>query len=490
MKLLPSTKIHDLIETYPFLLDFLAEYRPKFSILKNKAMQATMGRMATLSIVASIGDVSLTTLLKDIAEEIKRETGEEIEFAVLSTPGKDREKLDELKKIIIDLHAGVEFSEVKKRFDRLMAEIEPTQIAKMEEELIRDGMPSEEIQRLCDLHVSVFKDSLEKQEPVEAPPGHPVHTMMAENTEFSGVIRELDTLVQKLADSSNQEKFRGLKPGFDTVLSKMAELNKHYIRKENQLFPFLEKHDFTGPSKVMWGIHDEIRKMLKDLRNAVENDDTASVIELGPKLSRTIVEMIYKENTILFPTAIDILSEEEWIEIRKGEDEIGYAFVTPGTEWPPEAMDIAKDVGKEGKSAAFLNLDTGSLSPEQVNLLFTHLPIEISFIDEHDEMRYYSDTPERVFPRSPGVIGRKVQNCHPPKSVQIVNSILEAFRAGTKDSAEFWIEMEGRMILIRYFAVRGREGTYIGTIEVTQDITRIRELKGERRLLDWDDEIR
>ncbi|HDY90049.1 MAG TPA: DUF438 domain-containing protein, partial [bacterium] len=356
----------------------------------------------------------------------------------------------------------------------------------MEEELIREGMPAEEIQKLCDLHVTVFKDALEENKPVEAPAGHPVHTMMAENAEFSQIINELDITMKKLVVNTSQDKVRELKSDFETIISKLAEIEKHYVRKENQLFPFLEKHGITGPSQVMWGIHDEIRQLLKDFGNAVEDDNTASIIETGPKVSRNIVEMIYKENNILFPMALDTLSEEEWINIHKGEAEIGYAFVTPEAVWYSDAPAVKESIEISDESSADFKLDTGTLTLEQINLMLTHLPVEVSFVDENDAVRYYSDTPERTFPRSPGIIDRKVQNCHPPKSIHIVNRILEAFRDGSKDTADFRIQMGGKTILIRYFAVRNHEGTYRGTLEVTQDITEILDMKGEQRLLDWD----
>jgi len=266
----------------------------------------------------------------------------------------------------------------------------------------------------------------------------------------------------------------------------LSLLDTHYVRKENQLFPYLEKHGVTGPSQVMWGIHDEIRGMLKKISAAVDSMDISVLSETGPALSRAVIEMIYKENSILFPMAVDTLSDKEWLEIRKGEDEVGYAFVKPGGEWPEERS-AGEPVAHEEKPENLLKLDTGALTVDQVNLLLKHLPVEVSFVDENNVVRYYSDTKDRIFPRSPGVIGRTVQNCHPPKSVHIVNRILESFRSGEKDYADFWIRMHGRMILIRYFAVRDSESTYKGTIEVTQDITDIKSLEGEQRLLDWDD---
>jgi DUF438 domain-containing protein len=237
----------------------------------------------------------------------------------------------------------------------------------------------------------------------------------------------------------------------------------------------------------MWGRPDEIRAMIKSLTASAASSDTAAVAETGPKISRAVVEMIYKENSILFPMAMDTLSEEEWREIRSGEDEVGYAFVKPGTEWPASGSSgepVSGAASGDGQGA--IGLDTGALTPEQINLMLKHLPVELSFVDENDTVRYYSGTEERIFPRSPGVIGRTVQKCHPPKSVHIVERILDEFKSGGKNSADFHIGMNGRMIRISYYAVRDSKGVYRGTIEVTQDVTDIVGLSGEKRLLDWD----
>jgi DUF438 domain-containing protein len=201
-------------------------------------------------------------------------------------------------------------------------------------------------------------------------------------------------------------------------------------------------------------------------------------------LIKMVNDMIYKEEHILFPMALETLSEEDWAKARRGEEEIGYAWIKPETEWKAseEAIPQALLADKVGS----LNLDTGQLTPDQVNLMLTHLPIDISFVDEKDEVAYYSASPERIFPRSPGVIGRKVQNCHPPKSMDMVQKILDEFRAGKKDTADFWIQMRGKFLLIRYFAVRDAEGKYRGCLEVSQDVTAIRKLEGQKRLLDWE----
>jgi DUF438 domain-containing protein len=188
--------------------------------------------------------------------------------------------------------------------------------------------------------------------------------------------------------------------------------------------------------------------------------------------------------------AFDTLSDEEWAAVRAGEGEIGYAFITGVPAWPPADEAAAGGAGAAGAPAGpaapagLLELKTGGLTLEQLNLMLTALPIDVQFVDEHDQVRFYSEG-ERIFPRSPGVIGRKVQNCHPPASVHKVQQVIDAFRAGDKSTAEFWIELGGKFLHIRYFAVRDAAGAYRGTVETAQDVTGIRALEGQRRLLDW-----
>lgn len=207
-------------------------------------------------------------------------------------------------------------------------------------------------------------------------------------------------------------------------------------------------------------------------------------------LAKMADDMVGKEEKVLHPMAVDTLSDDEWAEIRAGEGEIGYAFVTGVPAWPPADAAAGAGVGAAGPPAGpaapagLLQLTTGGLTLEQMDLMLTTLPIDFQFVDEHDQVRYYSEG-ERIFPRSPGVIGRKVQNCHPPSSVHKVQQIIDAFRAGDKSTAEFWIELGGTFLHIRYFAVRDASGAYRGVVETVQDVTGIRALEGQRRLLDW-----
>lgn len=380
-------------------------------------------------------------------------------------------RLETLKGIIKELHEGKDAETQKKKFEELIKDVAPWEIAQMEQRLIAEGMPETEIKNLCEVHVQVFKEALEHKIVPGLPAGHPVHTLMLENRAAEGILKEAEDV----------KDFAKEKDKLLEILDRLRQIDKHFARKENQLFPIIETKGITGPSKVMWALHDDIRGFIKDVRKRVIDNKMETVaIEA---LVKMVNDMIYKEEHILFPMALETLSEDEWAKVRKGEEEIGFAWIKPEAQWKPAAESFQQALLAE--KVGSLNLDTGQLTAEQVNLVMTHLPVDISFVNENDEVVYYSASPVRIFPRSPGVIGRKVQNCHPPKSVGMVEKILSEFKAGSKSVADFWIQMQGKFILIKYFAVRDAEGEYRGCLEVSQDVTEIRKLEGQKRLLDW-----
>jgi len=473
MELSPKTKVNDLIARYAFLKDFLIALNPEFKMLNNPFMQKTVGRIATLGKVAMIGGMDVKKLIDNIAAEIKQKAGETVTVSTEDRgPDEQDVRIETLKGIIKELHAGKDAESQKKKFGELIKDVAPWEIAQMEQRLISEGMPAAEIKSLCSVHVQVFQEALEKKTVPGLPAGHPVHTLMLENRAAEGILKEAEAIRDY---GKEKDQLLG-------ILDRLALIDKHFLRKENQLFPIIETKGITGPSKVMWALHDDIRGFIKDVRKRV-TDGTMEKVAVDV-LVKMVVDMIYKEEHILFPMALEMLSEEEWVKARKGEEEIGYAWITPESVWKPVAGSFQQEMLAE--KIGSLNLDTGQLTAEQVNLLLTHLPVDISFVNENDEVAYYSASPERIFPRSPGVIGRKVQNCHPPKSVDTVEKILASFKAGTKDVAEFWIQMGGRVLHIRYFAMRDGTGKYRGCLEVSQDITRIQRITGQKRLLDWE----
>lgn len=392
---------------------------------------------------------------------------------------------EELKRLILDLHAGGDLAEIQARFREIVGTVSGVEVARMEQELIAEGLPAEEVKRLCDVHVAVFEQGLEADTTPEMTPGHPIHTFRYEAFAANEVLGLLGEAIDALPDEGAFARARAF-------ADQLAELDKLYSRKENLLFPFLEKHGIGGPSKVMWGIHDDIRDRIKELREALRAGAAQHAREVYQTAAEMIRSMFYKEDHILFPTSLRVLSDAEWVAIRDQSDEIGYCLIRPGDKWQPQ-VEAAAIPGAPAYAAAEaapvageVRFATGALTPEQLVLLFQNLPVDVTFVDENDTVRFYSESREgRIFVRTPAVVGRQVQNCHPPHSVHVVNRILEAFRAGTKDVAEFWIQMNERFIHIRYLAMRAEDGAYKGTLEVVQDLTHQRALAGERRLLDW-----
>ncbi|MBN2396075.1 MAG: DUF438 domain-containing protein [Candidatus Atribacteria bacterium] len=356
----------------------------------------------------------------------------------------------------------------------------------MENALIKEGFPPEQIQKLCEVHVSVFDATLKKYRSPKHMPGHPVNTYMEENKYAKKLVKSISPLFKKIVKT----KEKGVEL-LSRQLHELKQIELHFQRKENQLFPKLEKEEFSGPSKVMWGKHDEIRNRLKIIEKALQDGDFKQVKDTGKELISAIRNMIFMEEKILFPTSLRKLKETDWIEIRKEEPEIGYAWTKPGNLWDiniartKQQETIKTETVPSNITSDTVHIDEGNLTFKQINLMLKHLPVDVTFVDENDKVRYYSQGKERIFPRSPAIIGRDVQNCHPPKSVHIVNKIVESFRKKEKDVAEFWLTMNDRFIHIRYFAVYDDAGEYKGVIEVSQDVTDIRALDGERRLLDW-----
>ncbi|KPL21909.1 MAG: hypothetical protein AMJ93_08445 [Anaerolineae bacterium SM23_84] len=401
-----------------------------------------------------------------------------------------------LKRLIRNLHEGRDLGEVKEEFRKLLRDVSPTEISQMEQALIAEGLPPEQIQELCDVHVQIFRESLDKQAPPGMTPGHPVHTFRAENEAVAKAVEELKQNIAQIGAAGNTDAAAEPVQQAQETLNKLMQLDTHYLRKENLLFPFLEKHGVTGPSSVMWGIHNDIRDGLKELRRVLQTYTdydfpalVAAIEQVANPLTTAITEMIYKEDNILYPMALEKLSDAEWLAIKEQTPEMGYCLIEPPDARPPVAEKERPAVMEEKPAQmkgypSALPLDTGSMTPKEINLLLKNLPVDITFVDKDDTVRYFSQTEERIFVRTPAVIGREVQNCHPPASVHVVNRILDDFRQGHRDVAEFWIQMQGKFVHIRYFPLRDENGEYVGTIEVTQDVTSIRELTGQRRLLE------
>lgn len=311
------------------------------------------------------------------------------------------------------------------------------------------------------------------------PEGHPARVYMEENVLIKKIFEELF----RTDINSDFETFFNL-------FNQLCEVEKHFARKENQLFPYLEKYGWTSPSQNMWAFHDQIRDEIKALRKRIEEKYFDDILNDVIALYNSLAHLMQVEEGRLLPNALGMLKEEDWKEMREGDEEIGWMFSTPPLPYPEEAyVHPSQDTKKRELPFSLedrTHYDEGYLTPEQVNFIFKFLPVDITYVDENDKVVFYNRGDERVFPRSAGIIGREVKFCHPPKSVGQVLKILEEFKAGRQDTAEFWIQFKGQFIHIRYFAVRDEEKNYKGVIEMSQDVTDIRKLEGEQRLLDWD----
>ncbi len=312
---------------------------------------------------------------------------------------------------------------------------------------------------------------------IPVPPGHPIHTYLAEADHIC-------QLLSDLGEASPKADFQK----FCSIFNELAAIEKRFARKENQLFPFLEKKGWDGPSKNMWSFHDTLRDIVRLIRKNIADHDAVSADLNATYLCTSINRLLIAEEQILFPNALELLSDKEWSIMREGEGEIGWMLPDEPLPYPLSSGHTQirdTPVPKAGQYNQH-HYDEGFMSVDQVNLLFRTMPLDITYVDENDRVVFYNRGEERLFPRSPGVIGREVKFCHPPKSVGTVLQILEAFRSGERDESSFWINHKGRLIYIRYFAVRDQQRNYKGVLEISQDITEIKAIEGERRLLQWE----
>jgi DUF438 domain-containing protein len=401
-----------------------------------------------------------------------------------------RKRKDLLKHMILQLHSGEAPDMVRNRLIELLHSIPYDEVVEVEQELISEGLPVEEVLKLCDIHQMVLDGHIDQSGVKTVPDGHPADTFRKENRELEKVINDLEQLFDQLKNlQDNEIKSWALK--VHSNLNSLMDVDKHYRRKEYLLFPFLEKYEITGPPKVMWGKHDEIRALLKTSVEAIatgesltpDEAETITELVLIPAV-RGVSDMISKEEEILLPMSLDKLTDDDWFSIYQQTYEFGYCLYDPQTEWEPEGITVGEVTFNKGNN---IQLSTGSFDLNEIEALFKTLPIDITFVDKDDKVKFFSLGPDRIFARNRAIIGRDVQMCHPPSSVHVVEQILNDFKNNTQSSAAFWINMQGRFIYIEYFALRDKEGKYLGTIEFTQDLTRLRSLEGEQRLLSYNE---
>lgn len=395
-----------------------------------------------------------------------------------------------LRSLLLKLHDGDSPDVLRKQLVEALRNIPYHEVVEVEQELINSNALSEaEILEFCDLHTAVLDGSIDLEDAKPVPPGHPVDTFIQENKAIHHEVEKYFELEQQIK-IGNKTDIDKLLISIKTVFNNLSDIEKHYLRKEYLLFPYLEKYGITGPPKVMWGKHDETREYLKNAYEALEApiqtlEELKAVMQLSLTPTINLIEgMIMKEEEILLPMSMDTLKEEDWYKIYRETPEFGFCLYDPQTEWNPEGVKIEKHEYVTGEA---IRLSTGAFDFEELEALFTHLPIDITFVDKNDKVRFFSHSPNRVFSRNRSVIGRDVRMCHPPGSVHIVEQIIEDFRSGKENKALFWMSnFKGRFIYIEYSAVRNKTGEYLGVVEFTQDITTLRKLEGDQRLLSYE----
>lgn len=391
-----------------------------------------------------------------------------------------------LKHMILQLHEGKEPEVVRSQLIELLGEVPYGEVVEVEQELISEGLPQEEVIKLCDVHSQALKGVVSEDESLNVPAGHPIHTFKQENRALQLEIAAIENLSAQVGT----QKVSHLLPKFKLHFNNLSDVDKHYRRKENLVFPYLEKLGITGPPTVMWGKHDEIRDQLKAVHDALNTegditlDDLESLVDFLFKPTIVAVEeMVYKEEKILFPMCMERLTDADWFEIYYQSIEIGFCLYDPEDKWQPK--DTVVSQRQEPHEIGKVQLPSGNFTIEELTCVLNTLPVDITFVDKDDKVKYFSQGKERIFDRNRSILNRDVKMCHPPSSVHIVDQILSDFKSGRENRAPFWIQMGDKFIHIEYFAVRNENGDYLGTLEMSQDIAPLRQLKGEQRLLSY-----
>jgi DUF438 domain-containing protein/uncharacterized protein (DUF2249 family) len=413
------------------------------------------------------------------------------------------DKLQKIMDIKLQVFRGeLEPDDAKKIINESLESITPEEFAYGEQHMLNHGIDDDLMTEKMDDIIEIFSDVLVRDE-IKLPEGHPIHTYK----------KEADALDKVLLKMEGQLKQKFAKNPWLELYEKLSQINVHFSRKQNQLFSALEQKGFDRPSKVMWTFDNNVRNAIKNAFVLLNEDKDEEFIATQENVIYLVRDILLKEREILYPTSLELLDDEEFAAMRKSDDEIGYCLINhpPGFVSKTNKKDGAEEIQdtqpgnlisdlsavlnkhglltKKSDNEVF-DVSMGQLTLEQINLIFKHLQVDLSYVDENDIVKFYSDTKHRVFPRSAGVIGREVQNCHPRESVETVEEIIEAFRSGKQDKAEFWLEIGGKFIYIIYDAVRDEKGNFRGVLEMMQDVTRIRGLTGSQKLLNWEDKVK
>lgn len=401
-------------------------------------------------------------------EELKNKRSKEFE-----------ERQAVLKDLITRLHANEDEEVIKKEFKQHFNNVSAFEISVMERRLMSQGIEAEEIMRLCNVHASLFNGSIEavyeNSEEIDKP-GHPIRVLKEENLAIESALDRIDKLLAVYLPNPDSE----LKKGLLRQLDILWEIDKHYARKEHSYFPIMERYGLLAPPKVMWGVDDQIRDLIRNFRQAIA-DDKLNGLDFET-VKYEIEEMIVKEEEIMLPMITPFFNEDDWISIAEESDEIGYCMIKPEVKWTPQRASFESSKPLDDDT---ISLETGYLTHKELQKILDLQPLELTFVDANDIVKYFNNGPgEKLLPRTQNAIGREVYNCHPPKSQPIVRQLIADFKAGKKEIEQLWFRMKGTYIMVSYAAVRDDNGTYMGTLEWVQNIENIIDIDEEKRTIE------
>lgn len=397
-----------------------------------------------------------------------------------------KERQDAILKILHYIQDGGDFATAKKMFEKEFDQVDVAEITAAERELIAQGLDPRQIQYLCNVHVDVFKGNIKenKENPDFSIPGHPVYTIKQENIVIRSLIEDyLLPNLKKWEETNSDSTLDKIKK----ALADLATIDKHYVRKEVSLFPLMNKYGITAPPQVMWGVDDEIRGYIKDAQKAANEipankDKVKDTIE---KASHEVLEMIFKEEKIMIPMIDEVADQEDWYNVKQEEQQIGYTLINPPMNWKPKLEKKATGpISVENLRSFFINFKEGSLNLEQLSAILDLLPFALTFVDENDKVAYFGGG-ANIYPHSKNALGNPVFSCHTAASRPMIEKIFSDFHAGKRDEIEYWFTPKkmGRTLYLRYYAVRDEKGKYLGCLEVAEDITKIKQLAGEKKSL-------
>ncbi|QWT18212.1 DUF438 domain-containing protein [Collinsella sp. zg1085] len=516
--------VYSISKAYPEIIELMAKLG--FTEITLPGRLATMGRFMTIPQGCEFKKIDLADVVRafraagfevegsNLPEALKERADASTEDSnqIARTP-EERQKL--LRSFLERLGNGESVEDVQEDFRRNFESVSGSEIAAAEQALMASGVAIEEVQRLCDVHATLFEGGIACAVPqgeAGETPGHPVQLMLLENKAIAEFLQELEEHLELAAKLPEDMKAKSVATLLYGDLDRYAQVFTHYKRKEELLFPHLEQHNIMGPSSVMWGKDDEIRDQVKLARERLDWAGAAvhalvlrEVAEILKKAAIDTRSMIDKEEQVLIPLALENLSATEWTQIAADGPEIGYAFIEKPVIWRADALELANDRIRALKlnnelervedttnassttedsapeSEQLIKLSTGSFTVAQLEAVLNTIPLDMTFVDSEDKTRYFSHGDTRAFPRPMSCLGRDVYACHPPKSQEMVRMIFENFKSGESDSFDFWFHRGDAFLYVRYFAVRDAEGNYLGALETTQDIAEIRSLEGENR---------